>query len=227
MEKHREWWLCEAEDGGFDALNGSFDLCLYLFTQFLGLTDELALGHVDVDVELLLLGEGNGFPHFCLWRELLGQFAFLAFALLDATEGIDLVPCELAKLGGDGRMDVELTAFVMDLGVWHIVPDGDLSYSWDACYGHHEVVASGEERAVLGVLAVLQLSLGWQPRVVASVHEATVAEVLPEVVRGNHSNLAWETVVNLSDDVIFRLENGFGEFFCVHREDFCLFAWWK
>lgn len=39
----------------------------------------------------------------------------------------------------------------------------------------------------------------------------------------NHSNFAWETVVNLSDDVSFRLENGFGEFFASIEKIFVYF----
>lgn len=134
------------------------------------------------------------------------------------------MPCVLTELCGYRRVSADVASIVVDGSVGNWVGDDDLPGLSLELYGSHEVVAPGGERRVLSIGRFGVLPTCALPRSEPSISEASVSEVLAEVVDGGDAHLAGKSVVDLTKDVIFRLFDEELNIFCVHDENFLVFC---
>ena len=134
------------------------------------------------------------------------------------------MPSIPAKLWRDRGARRDVAPIVVYFGVWYGVRDDDLPGLGLELYGSHEVVSPRGERRVLGIGRFGVLSFCALPWPDAPIAEASVAEVLPEVVDCCYAYLSRETVVDLAEDVVFCLFDEELNVFCVHDEIFLVFC---
>lgn len=108
------------------------------------------------------------------------------------------MPCVLTELCGYRWVSADVASIVVDDRVGDGVGDDDLPWLCLKLYGAHEVVASGGKRRVLSIGRIGVLATCVLPWSDAPITEASVAEVLAEVVDGGDAHLARETVVDLT-----------------------------